>query len=458
MTETVEILRGRLPLVAIVGRPNVGKSSLFNRIVGRRKAVVLETPGLTRDRNFEPAEWGGRHFTVCDTGGYEVEGIESGAGPLKEEMREQALLAIEEADVVVLMVDGRESINPIDEEVHAILRRAKKPMILAANKCDNPKLETGALEFYAMGVDHVYPISALHGGGVGDLLDAIIAALPPCEELGDEEIADGGIHVAIIGRQNVGKSTLTNTLLGQERVIASEVPGTTRDSIDTAIRRGDQIYTLIDTAGLRRRGKIQRGIEGLSVISAKASLARCHVALVVIDAEEGLTAQDAHIAGFAAEARRGIGIIVNKWDAVAKDSSTTGKWVKQLRSDWAFLNWAPIQFVSAKSGQRVGKLFEMINSIHEQFTAQISTRGLNKALAEMLTHQPPPIRSGQQIKIKYITQVATKPPTFALFVNNTKLMHFSYERYLHNQIRQRWPLEGSPIRLLLRAKSPPREE
>jgi GTP-binding protein len=455
MSAKVELLHGELPLVAIVGRPNVGKSSLFNRIVGRRKAVVLETPGLTRDRNFERADWAGREFTVVDTGGYEVEGVETGAGPLKVEMREQALLAIEESDLVIFLVDARESLTPLDGEVMEILRRARRPFLVAANKCDNPAQENLAVDFYALGVDRVFPISALHGHGVGDLLDAVVATLPPAEEEIPE--AEAGIRIAVIGRQNVGKSTLVNALLGQERVITSPVPGTTRDAIDTTFRRGERIYTLIDTAGIRRRGKIEYGIEGLSVISARASLARCDVALVVIDAAAGLTAQDAHVAGFAAEAGRALVIIVNKWDAVEKDEKTAGQWAKRLRAEWGFLAWAPILFASALTGQRVTKIFELVDKAHAEFTREVSTRDLNRALAEMITHQSPPTHAGRQLQIKYITQMGVRPPTFALFVNSPKHMHFAYERYLVNQLRQRWGFEGTPIRLVLKAKSPPRD-
>ncbi|MBN1477142.1 ribosome biogenesis GTPase Der, partial [Candidatus Sumerlaeota bacterium] len=382
MAERIEILEHHLPVVAIVGRPNVGKSALFNRIVGRRKAVVLEVPGLTRDRNFERADWGGREFLVCDTGGYEVAGVETGAGPLKDEMREQALLAMEEAAVVVLLVDARDGLTPLDHEVMEILRRAGKPMLVAANKCDNPQQETMASEFYQLGVERVFPISAMHGLGVGDLLDAIVESLPEAPEAIEEEI--DSLRIAVVGRQNVGKSSLVNAMLGEERVIVADLPGTTRDAIDTRFRRGDRVFTLIDTAGLRRRGKIQRGIEGLSAISAKASLARCDVALVVIDAEAGITAQDAHIAGAAAEAGRGVAIIVNKWDAVEKDTGTTGQWVKRLRDEWGFLSWAPIQFVSALTGQRVVKLFDLVTKIHTSFTRRIPTHDLNRALAEML--------------------------------------------------------------------------
>jgi GTP-binding protein len=456
MSARIELLDQDLPLVAIVGRPNVGKSSLFNRIVGRRKAVVLETPGLTRDRNFEPADWTGRDFLVVDTGGYEVEGVETGAGPLRDEMREQAMLAIADADVVILLVDALAALNPLDVEVMDLLRRTRRRVIVAANKCDNPKSENLATDFYSLGVDTVLPISAMHGHGVGDLLDAVIEALPPAptEEKPAEE---RGTRIAVIGRQNVGKSSLVNAMLGHERVITADEPGTTRDAIDTRFRRGDAVYTLIDTAGIRRRGKIRRGIEGLSVISARANLNRCDVALVVLDATAGLTAQDAHVAGFAAEAGRATAIVVNKWDAIEKDGATTGQWVKRLRAEWGFLRWAPAQFVSALNGQRVAKLFELVDRVNTEFTRQITTRELNGALAEILAHRPPPVRSGQQLKIKYITQIGRRPPTFALFVNNPDLMHFSYERYFANQLRRRWGFEGTPIRLSLRAKAPPRD-
>lgn len=456
MSNRIEILHERFPVIAIVGRPNVGKSALFNRIVGRRKAVVLEVPGLTRDRNFETAEWGGRQFVVVDTGGYEVEGVETGAGPLKTEMREQAMLAIEEADAVILLTDAREGVTPLDEEVLAILRRSKKPMLLAANKCDNPGQENLASDFYRLGVEEVFAVSALHGTGVADLLDAVLERLPAAPVASDG--AETGIRIAVVGRQNVGKSTLVNALLGQQRVITADLPGTTRDAIDTTFRRGDQVYTLIDTAGIRRRGKIERGIEGLSVISARASLARCDVALVVIDAAQGLTAQDAHVAGYAAEAGRAVIVAVNKWDLFEdKTERSAGEFAKRLREEWGFLSWAPIQFISAKSGQRVTTLFEMVARAHAAFHRDVPTRDLNRALAEILAHQSPPVRSGRQLQIKYITQVGRRPPAFALFVNDPKLLHFSYERYLLNQLRMRWDFEGTPVRLVLRTKAPPRE-
>ncbi len=441
-----EILHRHLPIVAIVGRPNVGKSTLFNRITGRRKAVVLDTPGVTRDRNYHVAEWNGMRMLVVDTGGYESEPTHE----LSEAMREQTQLAIDEADVIIHVMDADEPLNPTDHEIQELLRKAGKPVFVAVNKCDNDARRLAALaEFSVLGAE-LYPISALHGLRTGELLDAVTAALPQRSD--DEEQAEESIRVAVVGRPNVGKSTLVNKILGYERVIASPVPGTTRDPVDTTFRYGDKLYTLIDTAGIRRRGRIQRGVENLSVLAALMSLERCDVALILVDATEGLTDQDAHVAGYAVDAGCGCIIVINKWDQVEKDEKTAGAFVKALRSEWGFLKHAPVVHVSALTGQRVPRLFELIDRVYAEYSRRIETSELNDWLQRALARQSPPIQKGRQLKIKYIVQTGTKPPTFTLFVNNPELMHYSYERYLLNQLREAYGFEGVPIRLRLREK------
>jgi len=444
-----EISGRHFPIVAIVGRPNVGKSTLFNRMTGRRKAVVLDTPGVTRDRNYHVAEWMGRRMLVVDTGGYESEPTHE----LSAAMREQTQLAIEEADVIVHVMDLDEPFNPTDLEIQELLRRAGKPVFVAVNKCDNEERRVGAVaDFAPFGVD-IYPISALHGLRTGELLDAIIAVLPaPPEEEEAEAQAREGIRVAVVGRPNVGKSTLVNRILGYERVIASPVPGTTRDPVDTTFTVDDKVYTLIDTAGIRRRGRIQRGAENLSVLAALMSLERCDVALIVVDAAQGLTEQDAHVAGYAVDAGCGCIIVLNKWDEVEKDEKTAGAFVRTLRAEWGFLKYAPVVHVSALTGQRVHRLFELIDNVYEQYCRRIETSELNDWLRRALAHQSPPIQKGRQLKIKYVTQTRTCPPTFTLFVNDPELMHYSYERYLLNQLREAYGFEGVPLRLRLREK------
>ncbi|MFH0794757.1 MAG: ribosome biogenesis GTPase Der [bacterium] len=447
MSPKVDLVEHNLPLVAIVGRPNVGKSTLFNRICHKRKAVVHDTPGLTRDRNFETAEWEGRHFLVVDTGGYDLRPDDS----MSEQIREQTLLAIEDADAIIFLTTVDDTLNPIDEDLMSLLRRSGKPVLLAINKCDNVKLKHEAVAFAKFGLEKLFPISSLHGLGVDNLLDDLLASLPTKGDQAGEEQAPG-IRLAVVGRQNVGKSTLVNSILGEERVIANPQPGTTRDSIHTTFEREDRRYTIIDTAGIRRRGKIERGIEKLTVLSSLMSLERCDIALVLFDATAGITEQDAHVAGYAVERGRGIILIVNKWDAMEKETDTAGTFAKTLRHELAFLEFAPILFLSAKTGQRVHKIFDLVNEVYPEFTKQIETSEVNEALESFLRKNSPPVRHGRSLKIKYAVQTAIAPPTFTLFVNDTSLMHFSYRRYLTNKFRERFGFVGCPIRLRLRKK------
>ena len=444
-----DMLQRHLPIVAIVGRPNVGKSTLFNRLTGRRKAVVLDTPGVTRDRNYHVAEWNGTRMLVVDTGGYESEPTH----PLSAAMREQTLLAIDEADVIIHVVAADEPLNPTDHDILELLRKAHKPVFIAVNKCDNESIKQAALaEFASFGME-IFPISALHGLRTAELLDRVTEALP---RLSEEELAalesQEGIRVAVVGRPNVGKSTLVNKILGYERVIASPVPGTTRDPVDTTFTLNDKVYTLIDTAGIRRRGRIERGAENLSVLAALMSLERCDVALILVDAAEGLTDQDAHVAGYAVDAGCGCIIVINKWDLIEKDEKTAGAFVKALRSEWGFLKHAPVLHVSALTGQRVHRIFDLIDTVYAQYTRKIETSELNELLQKALARQSPPIQKGRQLKIKYVTQTGTKPPTFTFFVNDPQLVHYSYERYLANRLREEYGFEGVPIRLRFRAK------
>ena len=438
-----------LPIVAIVGRPNVGKSTLFNRMIGYRKAAVHDTPGLTRDRNYHRASWGGRDFLLVDTGGFELETGET----IYRLMREQTLMAIEEADVIVFMTDASELMNPTDDELMGLLRQSRKPVVVAANKSDNDALRHAALaEFARFGAPEVFPISAAHGIGTGDLLDEVVARLPrPREPL--EQDPDTGIRIAVVGRQNVGKSTLVNRILGYERVIACDVPGTTRDAVDTTFERDGQRYTLIDTAGIRRRGKVEAGAERLSVTSSVMSMERCDLALVVLDASRGLADQDAHVAGYALDAGCACILVVNKWDLVEKDNRTADEFTRRLRVEMPFLGFAPVLFVSALTGLRVQRLFEVIRLVDEQYRREIATPELNDFLKRVTAHVSPPVQRGRQLKIKYVTQTGSRPPTFTFFVNDPKLVHFSYERYLVNQFRREYGFEGTPLRLRFRKKS-----
>lgn len=455
MSDTSVRAKSRLPVVAIVGRPNVGKSTLFNRFAGRRKAIILDTPGLTRDRNFERVEWRGVEFLAVDTGGYDPDSRDA----MRTAVLEQTTLAIEEADLILFMVDVKDGIIPPDYEMTDILRRVQKPVILAVNKCDSQRQYDEAYSFSALGIDPLFPISALSGYGVGDLLDEIVDQLP---EVQDEEgpsfdVEDQPPRVAIVGRVNVGKSTLVNNILGEKRMIASAVPGTTRDAVDSLVMYEGRPYTIIDTAGIRRRGKIEESVERLSVMRAAVSMQRADIAVILIDAFEGLTQQDAHVAGQAVEAGCAAVIGVNKWDLVEKDHKTADHWIKRLRDEWGFLNYAPILFLSGLTGQRVQKIFETVDKVLVEYKKRIDTGELNRWLERTITRQSPPMRKGHALKIKYITQVAVAPPTFALFVNDPNLLHFGYERYLINRLRDEYGFEGTPLRIRARRKSEGRE-
>jgi GTP-binding protein len=442
-------------LVALVGRPNVGKSTLFNRIVGRRLAVVSEVAGTTRDRLYADAEWGGVGFTIVDTGGIELtDGRHT--TPLSEDseqflplIRQQASIAMQDADVIVQVVDGQAGITAADREVADILRQAKKPVIIAANKLESSKLWDTAYEFYELGLGEVFAISALHGSGTGDLLDAIVESIPPAEP--DEE-PDESIKIAILGRPNVGKSTLLNKLIGEERVIVSPIAGTTRDAIDEKLRWHGKEFTLIDTAGIRRRGKIDPGIEKYSVLRAIKTLRRADVALLLIDGVEGVTAQDAHIGGMLTEENVGVVMLVNKWDAVEKDSHTMPAYEAGVRQELAFLSYAPLLFVSAATGQRLNQVFPTILAVQEARHHRITTGHLNDFMRDAIANHPPPIKAGTQIKFYYATQVGVAPPTFIFFVNRPEMIHFGYKRYMENRLREFYPFTGTPIRLIFRGR------
>jgi len=443
-------------LVAFVGRPNVGKSTLFNRIVGKRLAVVSEVAGTTRDRLYAEADWGGIAFTVVDTGGIEVtEGRNT--APLSEDserflplIRQQASVAIQDADVIIQVVDGQSGITAADREVAAILRQTRKPVIIAANKLESSKLWDTAYEFYELGLGEVFAVSALHGSGTGDLLDAIVDAISPTL-VAEEE--DDSLKIAILGRPNAGKSTLLNQIIGEERAIVSPIPGTTRDATDTKIQWQGEEITLIDTAGIRRRGKIDPGVEKYSVLRAIKALQRADVALLLLDATEGVTAQDEHIGGMLAESTAGIILLVNKWDLVVKDTYTMIEFEQQLRSDFNFLPYAPMLFVSAKTGQRVNRVLPQAVEVNEARYQRVPTGTLNKFMRRVTTEHMPPSKTGVRVKFFYATQPSVAPPTFVFFVNKPRWVHFGYQRYLENKLREEFPLEGTPIRLLFRARS-----
>ena len=445
--------QGLPPVVAIVGRPNVGKSTLFNRIAGAKKAVVLDTPGVTRDRNYTECEFCGRDFMLIDTGGYDPEESDS----IAVQMCEQVQLAIDEADVLVMLADGRQPDHPVDQDMAQMLRRTDKPLLLAVNKCDNMKQETDAFQFGALGLGDAFPISALHGAGVAELLEGVLENLPE-RQPGEASSPLDALRIAVIGRQNVGKSTLVNRLLGEERVIANAQAGTTRDAVDAPFVRNGKPYVLIDTAGIRRRGKIERGIEKLCVMTAMFNLKRCDVALIVINAEEGIKDQDTHIAGFAEESGRLPLIVVNKWDAVIKDAAAAGEFAKEVRRRFKFLSYVPIQFISAKTGDRVERIFDIIDRLLLQYRKEVSTAELNRAVRDALGRHAPPMRHGRRIKINYAVQTGTAPPIFSLFVNDPKLLHFSYRRYLVNRLRETLGLTEAPLWVKLRKKRADRDQ
>ncbi|KXT75217.1 ribosome biogenesis GTPase Der [Streptococcus sp. DD12] len=433
-----------LPTVAIVGRPNVGKSTLFNRIAGERISIVEDVEGVTRDRIYAQAEWLNRQFSIIDTGG-----IDDVDAPFMEQIKHQADIAMQEADVIVFVVSAKEGVTDADEYVAKMLYRADKPVILAVNKVDNPELRNEIYDFYTLGLGDPYPVSSVHGIGTGDVLDAIVENLP----IETEEDNSDVIKFSLIGRPNVGKSSLINAILGEDRVIASPVAGTTRDAIDTHFTDADgQEFTMIDTAGMRKSGKVYENTEKYSVMRAMRAIDRSDIVLMVINAEEGIREYDKRIAGFAYEAGKGILLVVNKWDAIKKDNHTTSQWEEDLRHEFQFLTYAPIVFVSAVTKQRLNRLPELIKTISESQNRRIPSAVLNDVIMDAIAINPTPTDKGRRLKIFYATQVAVKPPTFVVFVNEEELMHFSYLRFLENQIREAFGFEGTPIRLIARKR------
>ena len=450
------------PIVALVGRPNVGKSTLFNRLAGERLAIVDDTPGTTRDRLFSESEWNGRAFNIVDTGG--IDPTHGGKTPLSvgsadfiEQIRQQAQVAIQEADTVVFITDGETGVTPPDREVAEILRRSQRklpdgkfwpPIFVVVNKCENEERRAQAGEFYELGLGDPYPISAVHGTGTGDLLDDLVKAFPAQET--EEE--DESVKVAIVGKPNSGKSSLLNKLVGEERAIVSPIAGTTRDSVDTKIEYEGLEITLIDTAGIRRRGKIERGVEQYSVLRSFKSIERADVALLMIDAMTGITSQDAHIAGFILEEWKSCVVLVNKWDAVEKTTTTMDEYTTLIRRELNFMDYVPILFISAKTGQRVDQVLPMALRVQEERLARLSTSKINAIIHKAQDAHPHPTHAGRALKMFYGTQVRSDPPTFMIYVNEPKLMHFSYLRYLENQIRAEYRFLGTPIRIVTKGR------
>ena len=434
------------PLVAIVGRPNVGKSMLFNKLTGRRTAIVEDTPGVTRDRIYGACDWNGRDFELVDTGGIEP----NTDSEMLKFMRRQAEIAIETADVIVMVTDVKTGVTAADQDVASMLLRSKKPVCLAVNKCDSVGMtDPNVYEFYALGLGDPIEVSAIHGHGTGDLLDWCVEHFPEEAESEDEgEI----INVAIVGKPNVGKSSLLNCILGQERVIVSDVAGTTRDAIDSLFENEFGKYRFIDTAGMRRKSKVDDAIEKYSNMRSIAAIDRADVCLILIDANEGVTEQDTKIAGLAHEAGKASIIVVNKWDMLEKETNTMNEMTAKIRQDLGYMTYAPVLFISALTGQRVGKLFELINIVANQSAMRITTGMLNNILEDATARVQPPTDKGRRLKIYYMTQVGVKPPHFVIFCNDARLFHFSYQRYLENQIRAVFGLEGTPIKITIRQK------
>lgn len=435
------------PIVAIVGRPNVGKSTLFNKLVGERRAIVHDTPGTTRDRIYGAVEWNGRDFTVVDTGGIAFEDVDE----VNQGIMEQAREAIDRADVILFVVDSIAGPTAIDYDVADLLRQTDKSVVLVANKADNLQRSFDAVEFYQLGMGEPIPASGIHGTGTGDLLDQVVSLLPPEASAQEEGTTD--VRLAIVGRPNVGKSSLVNALAGESRVMVSEIPGTTRDAVDLLIKYKGSSILLVDTAGIRRRGKVEQGIEKYSVIRAVQAVERCDVAALVMDTSEGLTAQDTHVAGYVLDAAKGMMVVANKWDLIEKDTSTTDEYTRELRRALKFADYVPILFTSALTGQRVGKVLELALQIAKERKKRVPTAALNAEMQEAFVKHPPPASRGHGLKLFYVTQAGIEPPTFVFFVNDPKLLHFSYARYLENEVRARFGFEGTAIKMAFRPRS-----
>jgi GTPase len=432
------------PVVAIVGRPNVGKSTIFNRIVGERISIVEDIPGVTRDRIYSSGEWLTHDFNIIDTGGIDI-----GDEPFLEQIRQQAEIAIDEADVIIFLTNGREGVTAADEEVAKILYKSKKPVVLAVNKIDNPDMREQIYDFYALGFGEPFPISGSHGLGLGDLLDEVAKHFPNTK---GNDYEDDMIKFSLIGRPNVGKSSLVNALLGEERVIVSDVAGTTRDAVDSIYTYHGQKFVIIDTAGMRKKGKVYESTEKYSVLRALRAIERSDVVLVVLNAEEGIIEQDKKIAGYAHEAGRAVIIVVNKWDAIEKDEKTMKLFEEKIRDNFQYLDYAPIVFLSAKTKKRVLNLLPIINTVSDNHALRVETSVLNDVIMDAVAMNPTPTDNGRRLKIFYTTQVAVKPPTFVVFVNEPELLHFSYERFLENRIRDAFGFEGTPIKIYARER------
>lgn len=440
------------PVIAIIGRPNVGKSTFFNRLSQKNKAIVIDEPGATRDRNYADATWYGKEFILIDTGGFEPASAET----ILVQMREQAHLAMEEADIIIFLMDGREGLTPSDREIMNILRGVEKPVFFAVNKIDGPKHETQTYEFYELGIDKIYSVSAQHGLGIHELMeDVALHIASPAEEF---PAGEKRIKIAVIGKPNVGKSSLVNKILGYERTIVNPIPGTTRDAIDTPFELNGKKYLLVDTAGIRRKSRISHLLEKYSIVQALKAIDRCDIALLVIDAGEGMTEQDAKIAGLTAEKGVACIIVVNKWDVIDKDNSTVGNYVRDIKETTKFMDYAPIVFVSAITGQRVSKIFDVIETLLIQYTKRVSTAEINRLVREILASNPPARHQNRPNSFSYVTQVSVAPPTFVFFVREPRAIHFSYRRYLTNRIREALGFDQSPIRIIFRKKSRSMEE
>lgn len=432
-----------LPVVAIVGRPNVGKSTLFNRIINQRLAIVEDKPGVTRDRNYAQAEWMGHKFDLIDTGGITWEG-----GKIEEEIRAQAEIAIEEADVIVMLTSVVNHMTDLDERVAHLLYRTQKPVILAVNKADNPEQRNDIYDFYSLGLGDPIPVSSSHGTGIGDLLDAIVDKFPEDKDTQAEDV----ISFSVIGRPNVGKSSIVNKLLGEDRVIVANEEGTTRDAVDTPFTKDGVKFKVVDTAGIRRRGKVYEKTEKYSVLRAMSAIERSDVVLLVLDASTGIREQDKHVAGYAHEADRGIIIVVNKWDLPKKNSTSAKEFEREIKEEFQYLDYAPILFVSAKTGQRLDQIPSMVKEVYDNQNQRIQSSVLNDLLLEASKLVPTPMVKGKRLRVYYMTQVSTNPPTFVVFVNDPELMHFSYERFLINQLRQNFDFTGTPIKIIPRKR------